>query len=201
MYLCGNNTNTVQANETEYWPLIRQGDKKAYEVLFRAHYQALCGYARSVIKDADEAEEVVQTLFFNLWNKRESLEINTSLKSYLYRAAHNDCLNRLKHGKVKTMYAEHYKGSYGQAYHDQAGQLHAKELGQRIEAAIGQLPEQCGNVFKLSRFENLRYNDIAEQLGISVKTVENHMGKALKILREELKDYLPALAWLWLLNS
>ncbi|MES2680947.1 MAG: RNA polymerase sigma-70 factor [Bacteroidota bacterium] len=185
----------MQLSDQQYWQLISKGDKSAFEQAFRAYYQSLCNYAVPLIKDKDEAEEVVQNVFFNIWSKREALQINSSLKSYLYRAVHNDCLNKLKHVKVKTLYAEDYKKSAG-AFNSATDTLEAKELGVKINKAIDSLPEQCGNVFRLSRFENLKYAEIASQLDISVKTVENHMGKALKILREQLKDYLPVLFWL-----
>lgn len=148
----------------------------------------------------DEAEETVQNMFVNLWQKREQLEIS-SVKAYCYRAVHNECLNKIKHGKIKMSYADEYK-SLAPVKHDSAvKELHAKELGVQIEEAIESLPEQCRAVFRLSRFENLKYTEIAEHLGISVKTVENHMGKALKILREKLRDYLPLLIWLLFINE
>jgi RNA polymerase sigma-70 factor (family 1) len=190
----------VQLNEQQYWQLISQGDKKVYEELFKAYYQPLCNYACSMLKDIDEAEEVVQTIFFNIWNKRESLQISTSVKSYVYRAVHNDCLNKIKHGKVRAVYAEDYKSTMSGGSSNSEKLLEAKELNRQINEAIAGLPEQCGLVFKLSRFENLKYSEIAEQLEISVKTVENHMGKALKILRVQLKDYLPLVIWLFFIH-
>lgn len=190
----------MQLSEQQYWQLISQGDKKAYEQVFTTYYQPLCNYACSMLKDIDEAEEVVQNTFFNIWNKREVLQISTSIKSYVYRAVHNDCLNKIKHGKVRAVYAEDYKSTMTGGYSDSAQLLHAKELGKQINEAITSLPEQCGIVFKLSRFENLKYSEIAEQLNISVKTVENHMGKALKMLRQQLKDYLPLVMWLFFVN-
>jgi RNA polymerase sigma-70 factor (family 1) len=183
----------VQLNEQEYWLKVSKGDKKAFEHLFNTYYQTLCNYACSILKDIDEAEEVVQNTFFNIWKKREDLQITSSFKSYVYRAVHNDSLNKLKHAKVKAVYAADYKSVMGSGFDDSAKVLEAKELGKKINEAIGSLPEQCGNVFKLSRFENLKYAEIAEQLDISVKTVENHMGKALKLLRGHLKEYLPLL--------
>lgn len=186
----------MQPNDQQYWHLISKGDKPAFEQAFRAYYRSLCNYAMPLIKDKDEAEEVVQNVFFNIWNKRESIQVTTSLKSYLYRAVHNDCLNKLKHVKVRTVYADDYRKSSAGSFESASDTLQTKELGMKINTAIDSLPEQCGNVFRLSRFENLKYGEIAERLEISVKTVENHMGKALKILREQLKDYLPALFWL-----
>ena len=190
----------AQLNEQQYWQQISHGDKKAFEQMFNTYYQSLCNYACSMLKDIDEAEEVVQNTFFNIWNKREALQISSSFKSYVYRAVHNDCLNKIKHGKVKAVYAADYKSSMGGGFDDSAKVLESKELNRQINDAISSLPEQCGIVFKLSRFENLKYSEIAEHLDISVKTVENHMGKALKILRGHLKDYLPLVTWLFFIN-
>lgn len=190
------NSKKVQLSEQQYWQLISEGDKTVFEQLFRQYYQALCRYALPLIKDLDEAEEVVQQVFFNIWNKRAELQVSSSIKSYLYRAVHNDCLNKLKHGKIKSLYAEDYKKTHAGSFEDASKALQAKELGRHIQNALDKLPGQCGQVFRLSRFENLKYAEIAERMGISVKTVENHMGKALKLMREQLKDYLPALLWL-----
>lgn len=186
--------------EEESWSSIREGNKNAFERLFKTYYQALHGYALSVIKDADEAEEVVQNMFYTIWIKRETVQIHTSIKSYMYRTIHNDCLNRIKHNKVKALYADEYKSSMAGGFADSSKLMDAKELEKKINLAIDNLPEQCGLVFRLSRMQHLKYAEIAEQLEISVKTVENHMGKALKILREQLKDYLPLLLSLLYIN-
>lgn len=186
----------MEENGQIHWEQISQSNKQAFETLFRSYYSLLCRYAKSLLNDLDEAEEVVQNTFYSIWNKRESLEIKGSLKAYLYKAVHNDCLNKLKHLKVRNMYAEEYKHTMGKAYEDSGKLLQAKELRQKIDDALATLPEQCGRVFKLSRFEELKYAEIAEHLNISVKTVEIHMSKALKLMREQLKDYLPTLIWL-----
>jgi RNA polymerase sigma-70 factor (family 1) len=192
----------VDINGQINWEPISRGDKKAFEQVFKSYYALLCRYAKSLVNDLDEAEEVVQNTFYMIWNKRESLEITGSLKAYLYRAVHNDCLNKLKHLQVRKVHAEDYKHSNAGAYEDAGKVLQGKELRQKIEQAIAALPEQCGKVFRLSRFEELKYHEIAEQLQISVKTVENHMGKALKHMREQLKDYLPTLLWLvWYIKN
>jgi RNA polymerase sigma-70 factor (family 1) len=190
----------VELNEQQYWQHISNGDKNAYEFIFKRYYQSLCNYACSIIKDKDEAEEVVQNVFYIIWNKRLELSISTSIKSYLYRAVHNDCLNKLKHLKVKNSYSQDFKNSNLNVSENGLSTLERKELNIRIYQAIDSLPEQCGNVFKLSRFENFKYSDIAEELNISIKTVENHMGKALKLLRVKLADYLPIIFILLILN-
>lgn len=179
------------------WPLIREGDKIEFEKSFKLYYKPLCDYAYTIIKDSDESEEVVQNIFYIIWCKKETLDITTSLKAYLYRAVYNSSLNKLKHVKIKLAHAEDYKSNFSsEGTNTVFEQIDGKELNNKIQSVLSLLPEQCGIVFKLSRFENLKYSEIAEKLGISVKTVENHMGKALKIMREGLKDYLPLLIWL-----
>lgn len=172
---------------------IRQGDEAAFERTFRQYYDRLCNYANSLLKEADEAEEVVQTVFLTIWEKRGDLEITLSLKSYLYRAVHNHCLNRFKHAAVREVHRDYTENFLAQSYESVTEVIHANELEQRIEAAVSSLPEQCQIAFRMSRFEELKYQEIADQLDISIKTVENQIGKALKILRSALADYLPVL--------
>jgi RNA polymerase sigma-70 factor (ECF subfamily) len=194
-YIYLQNSAEVSVTGKELALALQNGDEVVYEQVFRDYYERLCNYANTLINDMDEAEEMVQSTFLILWEKRESIDIHTSVKSYLYQAVHNHCLNRLKHFKVRQAHTEHFK------YHNEAGfdnnsqQLIFDELEKEVNNAIESLPDQCRHVFKLSRFENLTYAEIAEQLNISVKTIENHMGKALRILRERLKEYLPLLIW------
>ncbi len=121
--------------------------------------------------------------------------IDSSLKSYLYRAVRNAALNRLKHEKVKANHVA-FVTSRNENFVSPADELEETELHFRIQRALKKLPEQCRVVFEMSRFEELKYTEIAERLGISVKTVENQMGKALRIMREQLNDYLPLIAML-----
>lgn len=181
----------MQLTEQEIVGAIRQGNERIFEVVFRKYYQSLCNYANSMLKELDEAEEIVQNLFSGIWEKRTDLEINVSLKSYLYRAVHNHCLNRIKHLKIREEYQQ-YADNYYETSYESVNQIVIKnELERKIHEAIDKLPEQCRLIFRLSRFEELKYHEIAEQLGISPKTVENQVGKALKILRTELAEYLP----------
>jgi RNA polymerase sigma-70 factor, ECF subfamily len=184
--------------ETDIATAIQAGDELAFEQAFRQYYERLCGYANSLLHDLDEAEEAVQSVFLKLWERREGLDIQTSLKSYLYRAVHNRCLNRAKHEKVKREY-EGYNAEQLRQNPAQASDLAIQnELQGRIEVAVASLPEQCRAVFKLSRHEGLKNQEIADQLGISVKTVENQMTKALKVLRTHLADYVTVYL-LWIL--
>lgn len=158
-------------------------------MVFRDYYTPLVRYGNTFLKDTDETEDVVQQVFVSMWEKRAQLDIHTSVRAVLYRAVHNACLNRLKHQKVRRDYAGDWKNT--QSDSEQTDALEAAELQVRINRAIETMPEQCARIFKMSRFEQLKYQEIADQLGLSVKTVENQMGKALKIIREALKDYLP----------
>ncbi|BDX37520.1 DNA-directed RNA polymerase sigma-70 factor [Tenuifilaceae bacterium CYCD] len=180
---------------------LRQGDEQVFETIFRTYYERLCNYANTILSDMDEAEEMVQSAFLTVWEKHDTLEIHTSVKSYLYRAVHNSCLNRVKHYKVRKTYGDSVKNQTELLHDDASQDLIGSELDAIVANAIDSLPDQCRLVFKLSRFENLTYAEIAEQLGISLKTVENHMVKALKVLREKLKDYLPVLIWLLFMRN
>lgn len=153
----------------------------------------MCGYANKYLCDLDEAEEIVQEVFCNFWNKKNTLEISGSLEAYLYRAVRNTCINHLKHLKVKNQFAVAHVRELQQGenrYHDRLEEL---ELQHKIDDCINRLPPERQRIFRLSRFEQMKYQNIAEHLGISVKTVEAQMGKALKFLRENLSEYLPVI--------
>lgn len=182
---------SVVLSEQEIIGAIRAGNERIFEETFRKYYQSLCNYANSILKEMDEAEEVVQNLFLSIWEKRSELEISISLKSYLYRAVHNHCLNRIKHLKVREEYQQYAVNFYDASYESVSQTVMKNELETKIEEAIKKLPEQCRLIFQMSRFEELKYHEIAEQLELSPKTVENQIGKALKILRIELAEYLP----------
>ena len=167
------------------------GDITAFEMLFRTYYQPLCNYAFTFLRDREDAEEIVQSTFILVWEKRDALAIRTSVKPYLYAMVRNACLNVIKHEKIKQKYAVEEIALADRSHQAVEQTVASNELEYRIKLAMEELPEQCRLVFKLSRFEELKYHEIADQLKISVKTVENHMGKALRIMREQLKDYLP----------
>jgi RNA polymerase sigma-70 factor, ECF subfamily len=176
--------------DVEIVAALKTGDERVFETVFRHFYAALCRFAVTVLNDKDEAEDVVQQVMVQIWEKRNKLEINTSLKAYLYRSVHNGALNRIRHSKTKAIH-DGRQTIPELVYSEPASRkLDQSELEREIANAISKLPEQCRLVFKLSRFEQMKYSEIANHLDISVKTVENHMGKALKLMREQLKDYL-----------
>lgn len=168
-------------------------DDQEFEKLFKANFNALHAYAFSILKDEDLAEEIVQGMFLKFWERRHHLNIQ-SIKAYLYKSVYNDSLNHLKHEKTKHKYHVFTKNSMNSENEDASSRMQLSELQHQIGKAMAQLPQQCRTIFQLSRFEELKYREIADQLGISVKTVENQMGKALKILRYQLADFLILLA-------
>ena len=172
---------------------LLERDEAAFEQVFKTHFKSLHAYAYTMLKDDDEAEEVVQQVFFKLWERMENLHIATSLAAYLYRAVHNESLNFLKHRKVRSEHQLHVAYSMKNAMDNPSKNITNKELAERLNAAMNELPEQCRTIFQMSRFEDLKYREIADRLDISVKTVENQMGKALKILRSKLVDFLTLL--------
>jgi len=175
---------------TETIKELREGNHLAYERLFDSIYEPLCRYAYSIIRDPAEAEDVVQRSFCKLWDQREALNIQSSINSYLYRMVHNDCMNAI-HQQIR--HKEHnlsYLATLHEMEDSVSDHVAVTELQQAISIALEGLPPQCRRVFEMSRTEQLSYQEIAIQLNISTNTVENHISKALKLLRIELKEFL-----------
>jgi len=168
-----------------------------FEELFKTHFNALNAYAFTILKDAHQAEEIVQQVFCKIWEKREDLSIHTSLKAYLYRSVYHDSLNFLKHKKVMAQYASYTVRQGERNAESSSEKVLASELQEKIRDAMNELPEQCRTIFQMSRFEHLKYQEIADVMGLSVKTIENQMGKALRVLRGKLAEYITLLlAWI-----
>jgi RNA polymerase sigma-70 factor (ECF subfamily) len=166
---------------------IRQGDLNQFETLFRSSYAPLVMYARTLIKDHDIAEEIVQDLFFRVWQKKEKIKIESSLNGYLFRSVHNRCLHYIDH--LKVMERHENEMSEQRVYAENpADILQYKELQARIAGILEKLPERCGQIFCMSRYEGLKYSEIAERLSVSIKTVEANMGRALKEFRKALAE-------------
>lgn len=169
---------------------IRLGDEMAFEKLFHLFYERLARYAWSILEDQDTAEEIVQDVFVKLWENRTTIEIQLAIRPYLFKSVHNRCLNLIRHLKVRKDHQESVLLQQDDNHSSVHAQVEVKELKVRIEQAMEKLPPECRKVFRLSRFDELSYKEIAQCLDISVKTVENQMGKALRIMRVELADYL-----------
>jgi len=172
---------------------MRLGDEKALETIFRTHYPGLVGFVRRYVKTTEIAEELVQDLFLKIWSRRGSLGAIDSVKTYLFRAARNTALNHLRRRKLEHEWQE----KEALASTEEQGQegdepVTESELAAAVRAAVDRLPPRCREVFMLSRDGGLTYGEIAKSLGISIKTVETQMGRALKALRESLKRYRPS---------
>jgi len=174
--------------DTDIIGRIRQGDVQQFESLFRSSYVSLVRYAKRLIKDQDTAEEIVQDLFFRIWKERAKIRIESSLNGYLFRSVHNRCLHHIEHNRIVIKHAEEMLSRPPESPENPSEILNYKELQAKIASILEKLPERCGKIFYMNRFEGLKYTEIAEKLSVSVKTVEANMGKALKEFRKELSE-------------
>lgn len=161
-------------------------DLTSYEKLFRELFKPLCGFAMKYVGDLDEARNLVHEVFITVWEKFDSLPADTNYKSYLFTSVRNRCLNYLRDKKNHLSLEKMSEDNFSETN----TQLETAELEKEIELAIHSLPDKCRQVFELNRMEGLKYAEIAEKLGISVKTVEAQMSKALSVLREHLREFL-----------
>lgn len=189
----------MEVNETGHLSIHRERKEFQIEQVFKSHFKALHSYAFTIVKDSVMAEEMVQNVFVKIWEKREQLDIQTSITAYLYRAVYHESLNHIKHLKVRAAYETYATNQMKHQSDNAEKKILLSDLEVRIDQALSELPEQCRTIFQMSRYEELKYQEIADRLGLSIKTVENQMGKALKLMRTKLKDFLP-LVLLSLLN-
>ena len=176
-------------------PLLRKGDKKAYEAVYDEFFGVLYHLCLNYLHDDKVSEELVQDTFMKLWEIRETLNDQINIRNFLYTITKNNCLNYLRNQKISLKHQENMKYLEMQFNYEALEKLgnyvQFEELREKIDEAISKLPAEVIETFKLSRFEELSYREIADRQGISVKTVEARISKALRILPVELKDYLP----------
>ena len=166
-------------------------DKMHFEHLFRTHFERLCSFARQYVADQDTAQDICQKVFIRLWEKRAEMDSGRSIASYLFTAVKNRCLNHIRdHKKYRSHLLDVDCGDIEIGLAITEDHFAVAELQQRIDAVLNTLPPKCREVFELSRYEQKKYKEIAAELDISQKTVEAHMSKAIKILRDHLGDYL-----------
>jgi RNA polymerase sigma-70 factor, ECF subfamily len=177
-----------QTTDQQLFQELKTGEERAFQLLFLKYYAVLCNYANQFLKDREAAEETVQDTFVRIWEKREKLNIEISVKHYLFRSIRNHCLNQIQHVKIRKKYADMVIEDNCQEIQIDNFYIET-DLIQRIEKCIESLPPKRQEIFRLSREQGLKYKEIAETLNISVKTVEAQMGLALKYLRDELKDF------------
>lgn len=180
--------HSVHTRDKFLFSLITKGDRNAFNILFEYYYSGLVVYANQFLLDLKESEEIVQDIFLKIWEDKEKLHIHSSVRDYLFKSIKNKCLDYLKHQKVKDKFVQAEK-DYSSM--DENYDLYVEhELRELINDTVEKLPTECRKVFVLSRIQNLKYKEISKELGISIKTVENQISKALKIFRNALKDYL-----------
>ena len=170
--------------------LIAEGNEQAFDKLFTDWFGKLYTYAFSVLRDEAMAEEAVQAVFCRVWEKRDQLQVRSSLKAYLYGSVYHECMNWHRHEKYVKAHRSYVMRSEQPSVNNASGKAELGELEIRLKQALDELPEQCRAIFQLSRFGGLKYREIAEQLDLSVKTVEAQVSRALKELRNKLGDFL-----------
>lgn len=168
---------------------LKAGDESTYKQLFNEYYLLLSAFAKKYVDDLEAAKEIVQDLFVHLFEIRVSLIITTSLKSYLFRSVRNRCLNHLKQIQGQERNLENFKPQEASGS-DSEEKIMETELEYQIYKIVSQLPEQCRKIFLMSRVEGKQNRVIAQTLNLSIRTVETQISKALKILRNNLQDYL-----------
>ena len=181
---------------------LKAGKEAAFEELFMTYYAQLVVFAQKLLGDEDLSREMVQDVFVMFYEKREVLNIHTSLKSHLYQTVRNRCLNEIKRNQIRR---EHHSGIFiekknQEAYFDD--KMQETELEAKIFSVVSSLPKQCKRIFEMSRYEGISNQEIADKLDLSKRTVETQISKALKILRSSLKDYIDAVIFVffWLLK-
>jgi RNA polymerase sigma-70 factor (family 1) len=173
---------------------LKSGNLNHYELLFREYYRPLVVFAMKYVKDPDTAKEIVQDFFVKFYEKRHSVVIDTSLRSYLYRSVYNSCINHISYIEMRNRHFKNIAIQSENEFTDE--QVSVTELQNRIYKCIEGLPDQCRRIFKMNRLEGLKNDQIADQLKLSKRTVETQISKALKILRKKLSDYFPLIALL-----
>ncbi len=162
-------------------------------MLFRSHFTGLCFFAQKYVKDIDTAKEIVQDAFLSLWEKRDTIDMDRQVKSYLTMIIHNKCTNYLRDNRKFDTNILQIENLLDVPEYESTDSLVTGELKVSIESAINELPEKCREIFVMNRYENLKYQEIADKLQISVKTVETQMSKALQHMRLRLAAYLTVL--------
>ena len=172
---------------------LKQGNPQSLEALFDQYWEPLYNAAVCRLQNTAEAQDVVQSLFVDVWQRRERLRVNTSLKAYLYSALKYSILDYVRAQTVREKYVRAIQRTAPLADHATAETLAYHELKGKVDRGIHSLPDRCGQVFRMRRLEHYSVKEIASQLGISPKTVENQLTKATKVLRWHLKEYVSAL--------
>lgn len=167
---------------------IKSGDRTTWTNFIKTYYEPIKGFIYRMVLEINYSEELTQDVFANFWNKKDEIIINTSLKAYLYRSARNLTLNFIKRNKYEADYALRLGKTQSFYNNETEERIHFTELELTLKQEINNLPEECKEIFKLSRYEDLSYKEIAELLDIPPRRVHYQIGIALKSLKEKLKN-------------
>lgn len=178
----------MDTKDVEIYGLLKTDGEKAMELIYNQYYSYLCHATYKILNDSNATEDIVQDVLMEIWKKKEVINITTSLKAYLRRASINKALNYLRSKKLKFENDDSIKETFI-GTDDSHQKVEFDELSTVINKTIEGLPEKCRIIFSMSRFEQLSYAEIAKELEISTKTVENQVSKALRILRLSVKEY------------
>lgn len=178
----------AQDNDLLLFDQVKRDNLSSYEVIFKRYYKELYRFAFTYVRDATIAEEMAQEVFLYIWEKRAQIEIQTTLKTYLYSAVKNKCLNYIKLELPKQQSMADISEVMLSVSTGNKDEGENEQIKKHIQKSIDALPKKCRAIFLLSRNAGMTYEEIAEELGLSKKTVENQMGIALKKLRESLED-------------
>lgn len=173
---------------------LKAGNVQAFDIIYCQYYRGLFAFASQYVDESD-CEEIIQDVMLWLWENHHILIPELSLKSLLFSAVKNKCLNRIAHLQMRQRVHERLYERYKEVFEDPDFYIEGEILS-LISKAINELPEDYRKAFELNRFENLTYNEIAEMTGVSFKTVAYRISQSLRILRAKLKDYLPLILWL-----
>ncbi|WP_417009465.1 RNA polymerase sigma-70 factor [Bacteroides congonensis] len=182
---------TYQSDNDFLLSAVQRGDQKAFDTLFRRYYPMLCAYGHRFL-DLEDAEEIVEDSLLWIWENRETLVIESSLNSYLFKMVYRRALNKLAHIDATQRADTRFYEEMQEMLQD-TDYYQVEELTRRIEEAVAALPESYREAFVMHRFRDMSYKEIAETLGVSPKTIDYRIQQALKQLRTDLKDYLPLL--------
>lgn len=171
---------------------LKEGDRFVFEQIFRDYYPILCSYARRYVPDKSTAEEIVQDFFCRLWDKHSEIHINTGFSSYLRKSVINHCINHFRKIETERKFVDY--GDNLEEIHGTIDHESNNELNDLFTKALLELPEKRREIFELSRFEGLKYQEIAQKLNINIKTVETQMTRSLEFMRKYLKDFITVIA-------
>lgn len=182
---------TINQSDEALFLNIQKGDEKAFDTLFLKYYGVLCAYAKQFV-GFEEREEIVQDVMVWLWENRAMVSIETSPKHYLFRAVKNSCFSLINRNETRLRIVAKLHEHLHTVYEDCDFYI-VEELSEQIERALNRLPDTYREAFELNRFQNMTYREIADKLQVSSKTIDYRIQQSLKLLRIELKEYLPLL--------